>query len=240
MNAIGIVAALGAEARTLRGARRVRDPSARLAPGEHVLVSGIGPRAASLAARSLADAGADALVSWGTAGGLDPALRPGTLLLPCEILADGGDRYCVDPAWRAREIERLAPQPAVLRFGAVADGALLSSAAAIADREAKQLAHRQSGAVAVDMESAAVAAVAADRRLPLLVVRAIVDGAGDEIPPAIVEASRAGPIRASRLIGGLLRSPAELGAMLRLAGRFAAARATLRVVAAAGLAAPSP
>ncbi|MBV9758454.1 MAG: hypothetical protein JO047_15510, partial [Alphaproteobacteria bacterium] len=41
---------------------------------------------AEQAARRLIDAGVRALLSFGLAGGLDPALRPGALLIPREVL----------------------------------------------------------------------------------------------------------------------------------------------------------
>ena len=223
MKTVGIVAALGAEARTLGHAH-----------GAEVRVSGIGPQAASRAARSLADGGATALVSWGVAGGLDPALRPGSILLPTAVIADDGARYPTATVWRERQFALLAPPLEV------ACGELLSRASALGDAAAKALAFRTTGAVAVDMESIAIASVAAERGLPLLVLRVIVDAAADELPRAVIAASVGGELRLGRLAAGLLRSPSELASLWRLARRFRTARGSLGRIARAGLAAPSP
>ncbi|MFZ1904034.1 MAG: hypothetical protein WAU56_01440, partial [Steroidobacteraceae bacterium] len=66
------MAALAAEARLL-GPARPHGAVRALADGTLVVVSGMGPSAAADGARRLIGAGATALVSFGVAGGLDPA-----------------------------------------------------------------------------------------------------------------------------------------------------------------------
>src|SRR6185312_9572662 len=87
---IGIVSALAAEARTLGPAARHGAELRRLADGALLAVSGIGEGAAAAAARRLVLAGAGGLVSFGMAGGLDPTLICGAVLLPEEIATIGG------------------------------------------------------------------------------------------------------------------------------------------------------
>ena len=86
LSGAGVVAALGAEARTL--GRPVRRSDGLFAAGDGILmaVSGMGCPAAAAAARRLLDAGATALVSWGMAGGLDPKLTAGTICLPRSVV----------------------------------------------------------------------------------------------------------------------------------------------------------
>ncbi|MGH8201914.1 MAG: purine and other phosphorylase-like protein, family 1, partial [Steroidobacteraceae bacterium] len=81
MKPIGIVSALAAEARTL-GPTAHGAELRRLTDGALLAVSGIGENAAAAAARRLVLAGAGALASFGMAGGLDPALICGAVLLP--------------------------------------------------------------------------------------------------------------------------------------------------------------
>ena len=57
--------------------------------GYPVRAGGGTPAGAAAAARALIEEGATALVSFGLAGGLDPELRPGRVLIPSIILADG-------------------------------------------------------------------------------------------------------------------------------------------------------
>ena len=58
-----------------------------------------------MGARSLIEAGATALASWGMAGGLDPALSAGAILLPSEVLGPDG-RIVNYRAGLAQPVER--------------------------------------------------------------------------------------------------------------------------------------
>ena len=92
----------------------------------------------------------------------------------------------------------------------------------------------ETGAVAVDMESAGVAQVAALNKLPFVAVRAIVDTAGDTLPRAVVAAGTEGRVRFARLILGIVRSPRELAPLMQLAKRYRAASRALGSVARSG------
>jgi adenosylhomocysteine nucleosidase len=229
---IGIVAALESEARTLGSATRHADQLLRVRGGMRLAVSGIGSDAAACAARSLADAGATALVSWGMAGALDPSLRAGQLVLPSAVIGSDGTRIPTSADWRARLGSALRMQLAV------SDGLLLTSAALIDSVAGKAAAWRTTQAVAVDMESLAVAQVAAARALSFIAVRVIVDTAVDLLPQAVIAASRVGQLQLWRLVRELVLAPGDVAALLRLAGRYRAARRTLLLVARAGLAGP--
>jgi adenosylhomocysteine nucleosidase len=224
----GVVAALAAEARAFGPATRMHGGAAVLADGTLLAVSGIGSAAAARACTLLIDAGATALVSWGMAGALDPSLTAGALCLPSEVITADGKCFLTAAHWRdplALHIARQRP---------VAGGRLLSSAQAIDTPAAKQAAFRSTGAAAVDMESCAVAEVAAARSLPFIAVRAIVDEAGDAVPSAVVAASLGGEFKIGRLVGGLLRSPADIAPLIRLARRYRTATRSLRCVARLG------
>jgi adenosylhomocysteine nucleosidase len=227
---VGIVAALDAEARTLGPIPRTgRNPHA-LPDGTLVYVSGIGAAAAEQAARALAAAGAAGLVSWGVAGGLDPALPPGTLLLPREVLDPAAGAAATTAPWRERLARALGRE--------CVTGALLSSAQILSSLEAKARAFRDTGAAGVDMESFAVASVARAHGLPFIVVRAILDAAGDAIPPALLRAAARGASESvARLLPQLLLAPRDWPALARLARRLHRAQGSLRAVARAGVAA---
>jgi adenosylhomocysteine nucleosidase len=225
LKATGVVAALAAEARTL-DATAVPGGKLSGSGGMLLVVSGMGQIAAAAAAGRLIDAGADALVSWGVAGALAPSLEAGAVCLPEEVIAPDGTRYSTAREWR----ERLTPLVAAHRR--VAHGSLLTSAAPIAGAAAKAATHRDTGAVAVDMESSAVAKAARARALPFIAVRAIVDTAADEVPRAVSAASESGQVRIGRLILGLVGSPADLVHLVRLAKRYRIAIGSLRAVGA--------
>ena len=228
---MGVVAALAAEARTLGKAVRRRDGLWSLSDGALLAVGGMGEVLAARAARSLVDAGAAGLLSFGFAGGLDPSLSAGTVLLPTEIVSGKGGRFMTSTDWR----ERLCVAFAERRPAA---GALLTSAAPIDSVADKASAFRETGAVAVDMESLSVAEVAAAHRLPFIAVRVIVDTAADVLPRAVLAANRAGSLSLRHLLGGLALAPLELVVLIRLAQRYRAATRSLAGVARAGLLTP--
>ncbi len=195
-------------------------------------VSGIGGAAAARAAEALIDAGVAALMTFGMAGGLDPQLAPGHVLLPVEVISESGTRFATAQLWRERLSASLSPHCAVRA------GVVLTAARSIASPQAKAAAFRDTGAVAVDMESVSVAQVAADHRLPFICVRVIVDTAADALPRAVVAASGSGRVQIARLLAGLAVAPGEIGGLLRLTLRYRIAMRALKIVARAGSLAP--
>jgi adenosylhomocysteine nucleosidase len=225
LNAAGVVAALAAEARALSPTVSRDAPYTALGDGTLVTVSGIGSSAARIAAQRLIDAGAGALVSWGMAGGLDPALAAGAVCLPREVIAADGSRYPTAPVWR----ESLAGLIAAQR--AVTGGSLLTASQPIESVAAKNRAFLETGAAVVDMESSAVAAAAKSRDLPFVAVRVVVDTASDTVPACVAASSGSGRVRTGQLLLGLMRSPGEILPLARLARRYRSAIRSLEAVA---------
>ncbi len=91
----------------------------------------------------------------------------------------------------------------------VATGALLTTGWLLAGVEAKRAAFGRTGAIAVDMESAALAAEVAGAGIPFVCVRAVMDEAADEIPGAeLPDASgHVAPLKAAAYF---IRNPAAL------------------------------
>jgi adenosylhomocysteine nucleosidase len=228
LKGVGIVAALEAEARILDPARSHAHSPKNLPDGALLCLSGIGGFAAERAALALVDAGALALASWGMAGGLDPALRAGTIFLPEHVISADGEEFSTASQWRERLLLTVAARHPI------GSGKLLTTSRAMETVAAKAAAFRATGALAVDMESLAVAAVAARHGLPFLAVRVIVDTANDSLPRAIAAATQCGQLRIARLIGALARAPGELSAIVRLVGRYRAATQSLIAIARAG------
>jgi adenosylhomocysteine nucleosidase len=166
------------------------------------------------------------------AGGLDPGLHAGTICLPSIVVSRDGATFTTDHHWR----ELLSAAIAARRT--VVSGSLLTSDLAIGDIAGKAAAFRETGAVAVDMESLAVASIAAAHKLPFIAVRVIVDTAGDALPRAVLAATRFGRVRISRLILGIVRRPSDIGSLIRLAQRYRTAQQALAAVARTGALAP--
>jgi adenosylhomocysteine nucleosidase len=220
LSATGVVAALEFEAHSL-GA---------VGDGSLLRVSGVGADNAARAARELVAEGVGALLSWGVAGALDPALGCGAVLLPAEVLAPAGaaalplQRLATCRRWR----ERVAA--ALQAHTPLSAGALLTSALPVATAASKARLFHDTRAVAVDMESAAVAQVAAEHALPFITLRVILDTASVSLPGSImrtlepVNAGRSGLWRA----WALMSAPVDWGALLRLAAAYRIARRALR------------
>jgi len=234
LSATGVVAALDFEAQGLGTRQRRSGGLSGLTDGSLVSVSGIGGDNAARAARQLVAAGVGALLSWGVAGALDPALSCGTVVLPTEVLRRSNalgpsplQRFETCPTWR----ERL--WAALQAHARLAAGALLTSAVPVVAAELKARMFQETRAVAVDMESAAVAEVAADHGLPFMALRVILDTARVSLPESIMRAfeptaaGRSGLRRAWPLLRPLLNAPADWGPLLRLAGQYRVARRAL-------------
>jgi adenosylhomocysteine nucleosidase len=194
--------------------------------GTLLTVSGIGDVAATRAAFRLIEAGAQALVSFGLAGGLDPTLPAGTIFLPTEVMDPQYQVLPTSNGWRERVGKALtASAPIVV-------GRLLSSPKAITGVRDKADAFHATGACAVDMESMALARAAASRGLPFLAVRVIVDTALDALPAALIAVTDSGDLRVWRLIGWLALAPTNIIGLIRFARRYQIASQALRAAAA--------
>lgn len=227
MSGLGIIVALISEARTLGLAHPQPGLNTGPDPRLQIYVSGMREQPAREAAIALADAGAVALLSFGTAGGLDPALAPGALVCPRAVMNLERQRFEADAEWRARLVARCPDIP-------LADGDLLSTRGVLLNAGIKYMAHTQSQAVAADLESAAVAAVAAQRGLPFLVLRAIVDDAEASLPDEIISATDAyGRPQPLKLALAVLKSPYSATRLPALARAFSEASRALREVVAA-------
>jgi adenosylhomocysteine nucleosidase len=177
--------------------------------------SGIGDRRAEDAARRLVERGVSALASWGCAGGLDPSLGPGALVVPSSVVVSDSVSYDCDPTWRERLLVRLESEihPVI--------GPMLHVEKVIVSPDQKRELHERFRVTAVDMESGAVARVAAEHGLPFLAVRVVLDGAGVRLPKVALttpEGKSAGP--AAVLLWRILRSPREWLAVYRLSRCF--------------------
>ena len=232
MNRVGIVAALASEARALAPEHRalvIGGEVLELEDDALLSVSGMGWDAAHAGAQRLARGGASALASFGTAGALDPALECGAVLVPREVRVLDGPALPTHARWREALLAALP------RDCQVSDGALLTSRVPLGSRLDKAIAWRETGCVAVDMESAAVAQLAAAAAVPFLVLRVIVDTAADDLPAAVLAASGAGGVAIGRLVLGLAFAPLSIPAVRSLARRFRTACGMLTRLAEPGL-----
>jgi adenosylhomocysteine nucleosidase len=227
---VGLVIAMSTEARALTGRRQPLEQVVKLSERVYLRVGGVGARAAERSCAALVEAGAGALVSVGCAAGLTPECRPGALVVPAKVHSSRGEVLAVDGEWRAALLAALEARFSPL----VGDIAGVDHVVGSAEKH-----HLRAAAetVAADMESAAVAVVAKRLGVPMIAIRAVSDGADDDVPgalPASIDAF--GRARLPTLLNAVLRRPGDAAGVMRLRTGFNKACRTLSLVAAdAGL-----
>jgi adenosylhomocysteine nucleosidase len=225
---LGIITGLQKEAACLRaGARRGRGSRGRATREPMIFAAAGQPKIAAQAAQRMLDEGASGLLSFGIAGGLDPSLGPGVVVVATQVVRpDGKTIDCHEP-WIAR----------LLVAGAGFDsGPILGSDDAVMTTARKAALYREFNCLAVDMESHAVATVAQKAGVPFIAVRAVGDPAGRAIPPAALAGlAPDGRTRALPVLAALMQRPKDAAALIRLARDTNAALASLRRVAGMGL-----
>lgn len=208
MTRIAVVTGLAAEAKLIQKAHR---RAGRDAPPIACAGADSG-RAQAHAARLIAE-GATVLLSFGLCGGLDPALRPGDLLLAETVLLPDGTRLPTSAPHRHRLRARL--ETAGIRS---VGGTLAGSDGPVATAEAKRAHFAQTGACAVDMESHGVAGAAQAAGVPMLVLRAVADPAARTLPrAALAVVGPDGRLRVFRALATMYVRPWEGPALVRLA-----------------------
>ena len=221
---LGIITGLVIEAAIIRKMAGGLDEAQR-----PLITSGFGPENATTAARALAAEGATALMSFGFAGGLDPELKVADLILAELVLGGGGATVSPDPAWQAVAAHNFAELDVI-------PVTIYSDRVVIAKPEDKARLHEETGASAVDMESFAVGDVARQLGLKFLVLRAILDSAGQIIPEsALAGYSNDGTISKKKIAGALVARPQDMPAMIQLGIDNRRAQQTLGSVARLGL-----
>ncbi len=163
------------------------------------------------------------VISFGVAGGLDPTLKSGDLVVATEVMA-GDTRWL---AGLTLSDELLASIPLggrrVIRAG------LAGVEQVIAARAGKAALRSETGAAAVDMESHIAAAYAAEAGLPFAALRVISDPAGRALPALAMAAIKPnGDIDLRKVLRGLARNPFTLRALVSTGIDFNRALRSLR------------
>lgn len=199
------------------------DPDSTGSAGARFLQVGIGIPSAGTLFDELKQIGPSGLVSTGTAGGLTPGLKPGTVLLPRRVRCVDGAVFDVDRQWHDRVHAALTGH---VRVDA---GELLAVDTVIRQAKEKRRLHERTHAAAIDMESAALARLAARVGTPYLILRAVMDPADDEVPGAAGAAlSVAGELKIGALLAWLARHPGDLRGLARATRNFRIATGALR------------
>jgi adenosylhomocysteine nucleosidase len=225
----GVVVALPEELSTLTSKRLEKGCVGYIAEKILVIYSGTGAENAGAASEILVKQGADCLISWGCAAALVASFRPGDLILA---------NNCVDAEllefdlnnenWVSHVKICLAKHLTVSTY----TGKLAESKNIVASSHDKAHIANATGAIALDMESVAIAKVAQANNLPFLSIRAIADPVNMDLPKAVSHAlNDQGEVILAKLLFFVLLHPAELPGLIKLGLHFYAAKNTLKRVA---------
>ena len=178
-------------------------------------LTGPGGHAQKAVRRLLAQSQPRAILLAGFAGGLSPELARGEVI----------------------EVGRVVSEPGTdTRIPGGGDCTLLTARGLLPTPEAKRRARDHTGADAVDMEAAPLAALAGEHGLPFAVVRVILDDAVTALPAEAIgwlrPDGRTAGLRAAR---ALLRTPWRIPSVLRLARATQRAGRSLATVTAAAV-----
>ena len=143
----------------------------------YVIQSGVGSDRALFAARAIASLTRfDFFISTGCAGALVSGLGSGDLIVAKEVVA-GGSVWAVS-GWLASSLLLSSREARV----PVKEGRILTSPKILDTTEKKNLAAQKNKAIAVEMEAAAIAAIAAQNHIPFACVKVVLDEVSDELP----------------------------------------------------------
>jgi adenosylhomocysteine nucleosidase len=148
------------------------------------------------------------VLSTGFAGALQPGLQIGDVLLATEVADLCGNRWPV--TWPG-ELPPGAWHPPLHQ------GRLLSAPHLVGRPEEKQALGRQHGAVAVDMETAAVARLCSEQGMPFGCVRAISDDVQTGLSPRLLSLLAGERVSSLRVLAALATKPGLAGELWRLA-----------------------
>jgi adenosylhomocysteine nucleosidase len=164
-----------------------------------IAITGVGPvRARTAIEELLATRTHPLVVSAGFCGALQPGLAVGDVYGPSEVIDVHGT------VWKCEFHEHQA-------------GRLLTTNAIVASPAEKRALGERTGALIVDMESAAIARACAAKAIPFISVRAVSDTVDTGLSPDVVRLLADGRVSIWKAIRVLIRKPSLIGEFQRLA-----------------------
>lgn len=171
-----------------------------------IVESGAGPERAARATMALLDAHSPRwVVSTGFCGALVPGMQVGQIVVANQITNLAGDVLTVDigmasDASRGLHVGRTLTVDKIVRH--VAE---------------KQALAQQTGAIAVDMETHAIATVCRDRKTKFMAVRAVSDDLSADLPVEVLSlVGDTGAVRIGAALGAIWKRPGSIKDMWRL------------------------
>ena len=189
----------------------------------HVVCSGSDTGRLRHQLSGLNPSGLRAVISFGIAGGLDPSLEPGDVVVATAVIAAKG-------TWKVPASVVSAMSGRVGASGiTVRQGALVGVEEPVLLPSTKASMREATDAIAVDMESHIGADYAATNDLQFAAIRVISDPAERALPPLAKKALKPdGRVDFGAIFSGLARAPSEISPLIRAGGDAGRAFAGLR------------
>ena len=192
-------------------------------PGMAVICSSSDPNQLRALLTTLDPTSVRGVISFGVAGGLDPSLRSGDIVVATEVMA-GDTRWLAGISLTEAQIASIA-----LGRRRVVRGLLAGVEEVVAASTCKAALHSETGAAAVDMESHIAAAYAAEAGIPFAALRVISDPAHRALPVVARRAIKPnGDLDLVRIMGSVVRNPRSLRALVSTGIDFNRALRSLR------------
>ena len=157
---------------------------------------------AGILARGLADEGCNGLLSFGMAGGLKAGLLPGSIVIASMVTGPEGRVFKTSRVWLDR-LHHIIGSDDCITIAPMA-----GSTKVIDTPKTKKELGISTKAVAVDMESHVIGAVAEKAGIPFMIIRSVADPAERSIPEWVLgNISEQGTPRYGNILAGLAAHP---------------------------------
>ena len=212
---IGIIAALPAEAKCLQAEKINLKSPFEIEKNIFLCISGIGYKSSLDATKKLIKLNIDALISWGIAGATCNLVNTGDLIL-AKAVKRHEKIYCTSDEWCKKIIYYFqGSSHKILNEDIVSTDEIC-----VTPTEKKRL-FKKTKALAIDMESAAMAEVAMKNSLDFIVIRAIADNAILNIPEIVIKnIDNYGRIKIIKFISSCILKPSQINQILLLAKSY--------------------
>jgi hopanoid-associated phosphorylase len=192
-------------------------------PGMAVICSSSDPNQLRALLTTLDPTSIRGVISFGVAGGLDPSLKTGDVVVATEVMA-GDTRWLAGLSLTEAQIASIG-----LGRRRVVRGLLAGVEELVAASTCKAALHSETGAAAVDMESHIAAAYAAELGIPFAALRVISDPAHRALPVVARRAIKPnGDLDLVQIVGSVVRNPRTLRALVSTGIDFNRALRSLR------------
>jgi hopanoid-associated phosphorylase len=173
-----------------------------------VVCSGAREAVAYQQAENLVAQKATTILSFGLAGGLNPALKPNTLVIGDRVVMENGKTIRCDEKLTAL-LQRACPQ--------AKKGGVYGSTHLVPSPAEKRPLYEKSGCLIVDMESHVAAEVATKHHIRFGILRGVSDTADETFPPAaLVGINPNGSINVGATLVSVLKQPGQVPALINL------------------------